>query len=178
MRLSITVVALLSVAASALSIFSGDKQRTITDDDELNVPGDSPLTFCDKDRGDDIVTIDSVILTPNPPEAGQPLIIEARGTVKQRIEENAYVNLQVKYGFIRLINTKADLCKEIQNVDMECPIEEGQISITKTVELPNEIPPGKYTVDADVYNANDDHITCLKATVEFGKKKSLFNMDL
>jgi hypothetical protein len=51
------------------------------------------------------------------------------------------VNLEVKYGYIRLINTQADLCKEIKNVDLDCPIEKGKISIIKSVDLPKEIPP-------------------------------------
>ena len=49
--------------------------------------------------------------------------------------------LQVKYGLIRLVNTKADLCEQVKNVDMECPIKKGKTKITKEVDLPNEIPP-------------------------------------
>ena len=59
----------------------------------------------------------------------------------ETIEDGAYVHLQVKYGVIRLITTKADLCEQLKNVDIECPIEEGPLTITKTVELPKEIPP-------------------------------------
>lgn len=73
--------------------------------------------------------------------SGQTLTIEASGIVKEAIEEGAYVNLQVKYGYIRLINTSADLCKEMKNVELECPIKKGRLSITKNVELPKEIPP-------------------------------------
>ncbi len=73
--------------------------------------------------------------------SGQTLTIEALGMVQERIEEGAYVVLQVKYGLIRLVNTKADLCEQVKNVDMECPIEKGKTKITKEVELPNEIPP-------------------------------------
>jgi hypothetical protein len=57
------------------------------------------------------------------------------------IEENAFVILQVKYGLIRLVNTQADLCEQVTNVDMKCPIKKGKITITKDVELPKEIPP-------------------------------------
>jgi hypothetical protein len=39
------------------------------------------------------------------------------------------------------VNTKADLCEQVKNVDMKCPIEKGKTKITKDVELPNEIPP-------------------------------------
>jgi hypothetical protein len=73
--------------------------------------------------------------------SGSELVIKAVGTVYETIEEGAYVNLSVKYGLIRLINTKADLCEQIKNVDLECPIEKGVISITKSVDLPKEIPP-------------------------------------
>jgi hypothetical protein len=68
------------------------------------------------------------------------LTIEAKGTVSETIVEGAYVQLQVKYGLIRLINTKADLCEQVKNVDMECPIEKGLLVITKDVDLPKEIP--------------------------------------
>lgn len=49
--------------------------------------------------------------------------------------------LQVKYGYIKLVNTQADLCEQIKNVDMECPVEKGEITITKDVEIPDQVPP-------------------------------------
>ncbi len=73
--------------------------------------------------------------------SGATLQIEAKGTVKETILEGAYVQLEVKYGYIRLISTQADLCNEIKNVDLECPIEKGKLSIVKSVDLPKEIPP-------------------------------------
>ncbi|KAK4191973.1 ML domain-containing protein [Podospora australis] len=167
-----SVLACVAATASALNAFRGDAQpqSLVRRVDDLDVPGENPLKFCDADRSDDMIVLEKVVLTPNPPEAGTTLIIEATGTVKEPILEGAYVNLSVKYGYIRLINTQADLCKEMKNVDMECPIEKGKISITKSVELPKEIPPGKYTVLADVFSVDDEHITCLTATVVFGRK--------
>lgn len=78
-------------------------------------------------------------------DSGTTLVINAKGTVKDTILDGAYVNLEVKYGYIRLISTQADLCKEIKNVDLECPIEKGKLSITKSVDLPKEIPPVRPT---------------------------------
>lgn len=49
--------------------------------------------------------------------------------------------LQVKYGLIRLINQEADLCDELTNVDLECPLEKGEMTLTKQVDLPAQIPP-------------------------------------
>ena len=73
-------------------------------------------------------------------DSGHDLVIKASGTVSEPIEEGAYVALQVKYGLIRLISTKADLCEQVKNVDLECPIDAGDLTLTKTVELPKEIP--------------------------------------
>lgn len=178
MKLSALVVGLAAVGASALNVFRvSDELRRITGDD-LDVPGQNPLKFCHADRSDDLITIDEVILTPNPPQAGNTLVIEATGTVKEAIEDGAYVDLEVKYGYIRLISTRADLCKEIKNVDLECPIEKGKVSIIKSVDLPKEIPPGRYTVQADVYSKDDEHITCLTATVTFGRRAAADMLDL
>lgn len=77
-----------------------------------------------------------------------------------------------------MISTTADLCKEIKNVDLECPIEKGDIAIVKSIDLPKEIPPGKYTVNADVYSKDDEHITCLTATVVFPRKSLADILDL
>jgi len=127
---------------------------------------------------------------------GQNLTITASGTFSKDVEEGAKVLLQVKYGLIRLINQEADLCEQIGNVDLHCPIEKGKTSIMKQVALPAEIPPvskpcrprgegahlevpdlsvtellqtcqGKYTVLADVYTKSKERITCLESTIFF-----------
>lgn len=100
------------------------------------------------------------------------------------------MNLEVKYGLITLVRQTADLCEQIVNVDLECPLEKGEMTLTKQVELPRQIPPvrdslwyttidveinqvminqqGKYTVHADVYTKDDKHVTCLQArNIEF-----------
>jgi hypothetical protein len=73
--------------------------------------------------------------------SGNELVISAIGTVSSTIEEGAYILLTVKYGLIRLISTKADLCEQVKNVDLECPIEKGVLNLSKVVSLPAEIPP-------------------------------------
>ncbi|KAF2261265.1 phosphatidylglycerol/phosphatidylinositol transfer protein precursor [Lojkania enalia] len=134
--------------------------------EDLAVPGDNPLFFC-ADPKDNILKIEEVDLSPNPPEAGKTLSIKAKGDFKEPVEEGAKVHLQVKYGLITLINQEADLCETIEKADMSCPLEKGPMTLTKDVDLPNEIPPGQYTVLADVYTKDGDKITCLNAKVAF-----------
>ncbi|KAK0118254.1 Phosphatidylglycerol/phosphatidylinositol transfer protein [Cadophora gregata] len=195
MKFSLSVISLLLsgfVAVEGLSLF-GDSQKILGGGE---VPGNNPLTFCQEQHDDDILTLEKVDLSPNPPKAGAPLLIKATGTLKRDItvEDNAVVDIVVKYGFIKLLSTQADLCEQIKNVDMECPIKKGPITITKEVQLPKEIPPvschattpvilftyliliiiqGKYSVHANAITTDDDkkekdHITCLEANVAFG----------
>lgn len=49
--------------------------------------------------------------------------------------------VDVKYGYIRLIHQKVDLCENAGQVELKCPIEKGDIKLEKQVELPKVIPP-------------------------------------
>lgn len=180
MRFSATVACLTACLASAeaLSVFNGNARNTIATEDGIKVPGDSPLELCDGEHGDDIVKIESVDLIPNPPAPGKELVIKASGIIFETIEQGAYVLLTVKYGLIQLVKTKADLCEQIGNVDLECPLDKGKMVITKSVDLPKEIPPGTYHVAADVYTANDKKITCLTASVKFNIGNGFFGNEL
>lgn len=76
----------------------------------------------------------------DPFRSGQTLSIKATGNFTEKIEEGAYLLLVVKYGLIRLINQKADLCEQMKNaVDEDCPLI-GEKIITKDVDLPKQIP--------------------------------------
>ncbi|KAH6673729.1 ML domain-containing protein [Halenospora varia] len=168
MKFSVTLASLFLstlVASEGLSFFGGGQK--VLDDKGGAVPGDNPLTHCKADHSSDILNLEKVDLTPNPPHAGSTLTIEANGELLEQVEKGAYVNIQVKWGIVKILTTKADLCEQVSNVDLECPIKKGKVTITKDVELPKEIPPGTYTVSADAYTVDEKHIVCLDATVTF-----------
>ncbi|KAB8069014.1 Phosphatidylglycerol/phosphatidylinositol transfer protein [Aspergillus leporis] len=171
MKLLSTTAALLvflapvSTTARSLGIF-GSSQSPIQAQGK-SVEGDNPLEYC-SDPSSDILEIKSVNLTPNPPLPGKALVIKAEGTLHERIEDGAYVLLEVKYGLITLIRQEVNLCEQIVNVDLKCPLETGDMTLTKQVDLPKQIPPGRYTVHADVFTRDDERITCLEAhNIEF-----------
>ncbi|KAL8838220.1 MAG: hypothetical protein Q9170_002210 [Blastenia crenularia] len=161
--LTFAPLVLSTLVASRSFLFAPDQQTLV--DSSTPVPGDNPLDFC-SDPDDFILTIENVDLSPNPPEKGKDLQIKAKGNFTEKVEQDAYINLSVKYGLITLLNTKADLCEQMKQVNETCPLS-GAKDFTKEVALPKEIPPGTYTVLADVYTKDDVKITCLKATVHF-----------
>ncbi|KAL1959736.1 hypothetical protein VTO42DRAFT_1322 [Malbranchea cinnamomea] len=159
----------LALASPTLDIFD-DQSPFYSHRGSLTVPGENPLAFC-HDPKDDILSIERVDLFPNPPIPGEKLIIKATGTFAKEVEQGAKVFLEVKYGLIRLIKQEADLCEQIENVDMHCPLEKGKMALTKEVDIPKEVPPGKYTVLADVYTKDGETVTCLEASVVFNIRR-------
>ncbi|RYN36986.1 hypothetical protein AA0117_g899 [Alternaria alternata] len=161
---TLLLAALSAVSVSASPSWMGGDQVTIQE--EYKVPGDNPLYFCG-DPANDLLKIEKVDLSPNPPKPGETLSIKATGDFKEEVGEGFTMHLQVKYGIITLINQNADGCETIKKGDLECPLKKGEMSLTKDVDLPREIPPGQYTVLADVLTKDGDKITCLTAKIAF-----------
>lgn len=68
MRLSAALIALSAgVAHAGFGLGFGGSQAVVNDD--LKIPGSSPLELCPKAHDQDILTIDNVDLVPNPPQA-------------------------------------------------------------------------------------------------------------
>lgn len=169
---SVVVATLLSTALADFGelfklqnpLLGNNDDASITDNKK--VPGDSPIELCDTDISM-LLKIEYINIEPNPPLKGNNLTISASGNLSKTIEQGAYVDIDVKYGYIRLLKQTLDLCEQTTNVELDCPIEEGKQTVIKEVALPNEIPPGKYMVTARAYTKDDDPITCLYAEVEF-----------
>lgn len=76
MRFATAVIAFLSaglapVGASVLV----QRDQSVIVNEASKVPGESPLEFCDKDHSKDVVSIESVDLSPNPPQAYVPFAL-------------------------------------------------------------------------------------------------------
>jgi hypothetical protein len=162
-----TILPILAATLATSSILPGfaSKSQAIISS-ELSVPGKNPLNFC-ADPANFVLTIDHVDLSPNPPVPGQTLNISAAGAFNYDVEPGATVFLQVKFGLITLIKTEADLCDQLGNVDVTCPLEKGNMTLSKSVNIPERVPKGKYTVIADVKTVDGDPVTCMTSEISF-----------
>ncbi|KAB8648495.1 hypothetical protein FH972_026151 [Carpinus fangiana] len=167
-----TVLLASTAASRATHSLSAFGREQVHLNDGFPIPGDNPLKYCE-DPKDYILEVTKVDLSPNPPKAGTALSINGVGNLRSNVTKAAKVHLQVKYGMIRLINQEVDFCDHVKEVGKECPLEKGPLEIKKDVNLPNEIPPGTYTVIADVFQEvegkDPETITCFEATVTFSR---------
>ncbi|KAH3898794.1 sterol transporter SCDLUD_005131 [Saccharomycodes ludwigii] len=135
------------------------------------INGDSPLLQCDLLEVQSL-NINEIDLSPNPPVRGSELEIKAKGVLKSPtiIDYGSYIDVEVRLGYIRLISQTYDLCEQLEENDidgLECPLQPGFYDVTKIVEIPQEVPPGTYSVNVRAYNYDDSEITCLTGDVTF-----------
>lgn len=57
-------------------------------------------------------TIESITVSPDPPEPGKNLTVTVEATANEVVEEGAYADVTVKLGLIKLLQKRFDVCEE------------------------------------------------------------------
>ncbi|KAF8198922.1 ML domain-containing protein [Pholiota molesta] len=171
MRLFPFLFAGLALVSASAVVLPGQQPL---DSDSLSPPIHTTAGWRWDDCGlsTDPVQIESITVSPDPPEPGQDMTVTVKGTAREVIEDGAYADVTVKLGLIKILQREFDVCEEARNANasVQCPVEKGTYVVKQTVALPKEIPKAKFTVDIQGYTANDDDMLCLKLTVDFMKK--------
>ncbi|KAJ1567764.1 Phosphatidylglycerol/phosphatidylinositol transfer protein, partial [Cladochytrium tenue] len=103
----------------------------------------------------------AITLTPDPPRRGRPLTVSVVGELSTDVVDGAWADVTVKLGLLKLVEQRLDLCKESEGIGRQCPYEQGYQNVTHTVDLPREVPPGRYTIAVHAANADDAPLACL-----------------
>ncbi|KAF9460819.1 ML domain-containing protein [Collybia nuda] len=129
-------------------------------------------SYSDCGLASDVVQIESINVSPDPPKPGQALTVTVKAAVTSPIEEGAYADVVVKLGLIKLLQKRFDLCEEAINANatVQCPVEAGVYTIAQTVDLPREIPRAKFSVSVRGFTGEDEDMFCVDLKVDFMKK--------
>jgi len=161
----------------ALTFFTLGQAGPLTQEQEVLAAADTPVHTTDGWRYTDCglptdpIQIDSIDVSPDPPQPGKDLTVLVKATALERLEEGAYADVTVKLGLIKLLKKQFDLCEEARNANttVQCPVEEGSYEVTQTVALPKEIPKAKFVVEVRGYTVEDEPMLCLDLHVDFMK---------
>ena len=60
------------------------------------------------------------------------------------LQDGAYAEVAVKLGLIKILTKTFDICEEAEKakLDLQCPVQPGDYTLTHTVAIPKEAPPG------------------------------------
>jgi ML domain len=133
-------------------------------------------SWTDCGEADDLLKLNSLRISPDPPVRGQPLTIAFEGDLAQPIEGSEVVTIQVKYGIIKIVDMTTSLCDELAKVEdiPQCPFAPGPWAFNHTETLPADIPPGRYTLTIEAYSKKfRKGIFCISGTFRFDP--SIFN---
>ncbi|KAH8835697.1 ML domain-containing protein [Flagelloscypha sp. PMI_526] len=124
----------------------------------------------------DIIEVQSLEVSPDPPVPGQTLTVTATGVAKEVVEDGAQADVTVKLGLIKLIQKTFDICDEAAkaNATIQCPIEAREHVVVQSVDLPKEIPQAKFLVNVQAYTVDDEDLLCLNLAIDFRKHASFF----
>ncbi|WP_331745949.1 ML domain-containing protein [Streptomyces virginiae] len=139
-------------------------------------------TWTWEDAGDstDVLEIQSIEVTPDPPVRGKNLKMTIKGTAKQEITDGAYMRATVKLGLIKLLTKEFDLLQLLKGDTSNGwtltraggpsaePIKPGDVELIWAFEpLPKETPPGKFAVDLAAYTADDEDLFSITLKVNW-----------
>lgn len=126
-----------------------------------------PVSWVSCGTDDDLFTLESLELSPDPPRRSSPLTVTVKGYLKETLDEGV-VEYEAKFGGFTLATGKLDGCPTLKEEPKlpQCPVKAGKIDVTHTVDLPWHVPPGRYLVNAKGKRSEDGkQIFCIDLDV-------------
>ncbi|KAI7862049.1 ML domain-containing protein [Spinellus fusiger] len=171
MRFSSLSVAALATAATLATATHGSFLPNFFFQSEEDVFTEKTNLITNCGDSTDLLIIKDITLTPDPPVKGQLLTVDFSGFLKEPVENGTYIDVAIKYGLVQIIHKRFDFCNEVADkVDEACPIPEGPLVFHKEIELPKEIPGGRYTVNAKIVSSTEKRIACLVGKTSFPRR--------
>lgn len=110
----------------------------------------------------DIGTIVKVTITPDPPEKGSDLSVDADITLTEKVT-NGTIQIKLQYYVLGIpftvIDQTIDLCGE--ETGLTCPLNAGDQNVKFSNAVPSDAPGGKYTGNAVAKNSSGKQIICI-----------------
>ncbi|CCK72551.1 sterol transporter KNAG_0K01870 [Huiozyma naganishii CBS 8797] len=173
MRLPPLLLLVYCCVAHGSLLFAGRDSGPHAVTDSVEIPGGSPLQLCDTASGPLGLTIESLELDPTPAKRAANLTITARGVLHVAVTQGSYVDVEVRLGLIRILTQRFDLCDVSRDNNIEglqCPVSKGPHTLVHTVQVPAEVPAGRYSVFARAYSAAGTQLTCLTGDIVFQQR--------
>ncbi|PJF17547.1 putative fungal zinc cluster transcriptionfactor [Paramicrosporidium saccamoebae] len=130
---------------------------------------DMPKGWSNCGSSDDLFSLHSFTLTPDPPRRSQMLSVRVAGNLATPLAGGT-LNYTVTFGIIPIVQDSLSLCDALalEPKIPQCPLRSGDWDVRHEVELPREVPFGKYKVRAAAWDVEGRQIFCVEGTTVIG----------
>lgn len=97
-----------------------------------------------------------VITYPDVISIHDDINIEIKGDIDEELVSGK-INYKIYLRGIQVYNGKIDICSQV-----DCPLEKGIFSIKTKQKMPNKVLPGKYQIEMEGYDQNNEELFCAK----------------
>jgi len=118
----------------------------------------------------DHVDINSIVVTPYPPQVGNNITVTAMGTSNEMIVSGS-VNVELSFDMVVLLNQSFDLCSLISSFNIKCPIGKGPLAFKVDQNLPSDLPTGDYTAIVTGEDQANQELFCLSLSFTLNSKR-------
>ncbi|KAJ3174295.1 Phosphatidylglycerol/phosphatidylinositol transfer protein [Geranomyces variabilis] len=147
---------LLSLAALALALPVPQSPLDLPSGQFMTCPGIQPGSL----------SLEYIIISPNPFVAGQTASVQAVGNSTANITSGANVTLTLYIGGIFPVYQQTiDLCQTLQQFEnTTCPVQAGQQNITLSGEVPGSTS-AEYFVKVNAVNGDGSNLICIEGPI-------------
>lgn len=111
-------------------------------------------------NSNDMASIKSLKITPDPPEKGKNLTVTADINLKEQLT-GGEVKVKVKYSIITVVNQTVKICDALKDIGKACPLAAGDVQATESVAIPSAAPSGHYTGNIEATDQNGKQLLCI-----------------
>lgn len=118
---------------------------------------------------DDLFALRSFTLSPDPPRRSRMLSVRVAGDLATALTGGT-LNYTVTFGIIPIVQDSLSLCEALalEPKIPQCPLRSGEWDVRHEVEMPREVPFGRYNVRAAAWDLEGRQIFCVEGATVIG----------
>jgi len=118
---------------------------------------------------DSTAKVYNLTVDPFPPFINEPFLIYVEGELTKEVSD-ATADVEVRYGIIPVIDLTIDYCRRFPGA--ECPIAPYSFVFNQMVTIPGITPPGRYRIDVQAWDQDNDEIFCVTIDADVRRPKA------
>ena len=113
-----------------------------------------------------LLKLETVQFTPRRLQRGGPVNFQIVGTLSETITFGSKIQLSMKYLGFTLLDAEYDVCEQVANYGLKCPLDAGPFKLTQVASVPWIALPGTYVTNIKIHTPAGKEIACINSNLQ------------